>query len=74
MSKFVFTHGAYYLSCEPVQMPDGQFGAMVVITRASNGVLVTSRRFPDPERFERSDHAVGHARQWAIEWIDRFGA
>lgn len=73
MSAVVFTHGQYCLSCEAVRLPDGQYVAMVIITRSSTGMLVTSRRFPDPDRFERADHAIGHARRWAVEWIDRHG-
>ncbi len=73
MSKQVFEHGKYWLNCEPLCMPDGRFCAMVVVTSRANGSFVTSRRFPDPERFDGPDAAVAHARRWAGDWINRFG-
>lgn len=52
-------------------MPDGRYGATVTITRVASGALVASRRFPAPQRFADAAQAVGHARAWAIDWIER---
>ncbi len=73
MSSVIFAHRQYLFDCEPVRMPDGRYGAMVIIIRANSGSFVTSRRFPDPEYFVEADHAVEHARQWAVDWIDQYG-
>ncbi|WP_146010103.1 hypothetical protein [Burkholderia sp. WAC0059] len=70
MVTVVFEHGPYCLSCEPVRKPDGQFCAMVIITRRVSGVMVVSRTFPPRECFGRAEEAVQHARRWVIDWID----
>ncbi|KLU24880.1 hypothetical protein EOS_17960 [Caballeronia mineralivorans PML1(12)] len=73
MTKVVADHGQYVLGCEAVPMSDGRFSAMVAITRAKNGVVVMSRRFPDPQRFEDAADAVAHAKAWAVDWLEQHG-
>jgi hypothetical protein len=68
-----FSHRGYLANCSPARKADGTYQPYVVIARCSDGELVVNRFFPRGVRFATKDAAVEHARQWAVDWINRSG-
>ena len=73
MLKVVFVEGKYSLNCEPLKLPDGLFSAMVIVTQTETGLFLSSRRFPDADRFADANAAVACAHHWATDWINKYG-
>lgn len=69
-----FSHRGYLANCSPARKPDGTYQPYVVIARCSDGALLVNQFFPPTVRFPTRDAAIEHARQWAMDWINRRGS
>jgi len=71
MKYISFIYGKYCLTCEPVQLPDGDFCCVAAITAVGQHRVLAQRPFPSGEHSPTEIDAVKAARQRAVNWIDQ---
>jgi hypothetical protein len=68
--NFGFKYRGHLLSCDPMKLTDGRYGAQVTV-QIENAAATLDARFPALGEFATENEAVEFAHKYGMDYVDR---